>query len=70
MADTVRTVTALLTTLFQNGQAADSITPQDMRDLIVSLAIQNGDFSDLPTDPTGLAVGRIWVNGNTLQIVQ
>jgi hypothetical protein len=38
MVDTVRTVTSLLTTLFQDGQASGSITPQDLRDMIVSLA--------------------------------
>ena len=37
MADTVRTPAALLTTLFQDGQAAGSISPQHMRDLIVSI---------------------------------
>jgi hypothetical protein len=38
MVDTVRTIATLLTTLFQDGQAAGSITPQDARDLIVSLS--------------------------------
>lgn len=37
MADTKRSISDLLTTLFQDGQADNSITPQDMRDLIVSL---------------------------------
>jgi len=37
MADTQRTLTDLLTNLFQDGQADGSITEQDMRDLIVSL---------------------------------
>lgn len=37
MADTIRTVSALLTTLYQDGQAPGSITEQDHRDLIVSL---------------------------------
>lgn len=37
MADTIRTESDLLTNLFQNGQAANSITAQDMRDLIVSM---------------------------------
>tara|TARA_S200002703_G_scaffold154523_1_gene157467 strand:+ start:935 stop:1507 length:573 start_codon:yes stop_codon:yes gene_type:complete len=37
MADTVRTESDLLTALFQDGQSANSITAQDMRDLIVSM---------------------------------
>lgn len=37
MVDTVRSGSDLLTTLFQDGQAAGAITPQDMRDLIVSV---------------------------------
>lgn len=42
MADTIRTISTLLTSLFQDGQAAGAITPQDMRDLIVSLSGING----------------------------
>lgn len=37
MVDTQRTLVDLLTNLFQDGQADGSITPQDVRDLIVSL---------------------------------
>lgn len=37
MVDTVRTKSALLASLFQDGQANGSITAQDMRDLIVTL---------------------------------
>lgn len=36
MADTIRTENDLLTNLFQDGQAPNSITAQDVRDLIVS----------------------------------
>jgi hypothetical protein len=36
MPDTVRTVTDVTTNLLQDGQAAGAITPQDMRDAIVS----------------------------------
>lgn len=36
MVDTVRTQTDLTANLFQDGQAAGSITPQDVRDLVVS----------------------------------
>ncbi len=42
MADTIRTLNYLLTTLFQDGQPASSITAQDMRDLLVSAF---GDYS-------------------------
>lgn len=37
MTQTVRTIAYLLASEFQDGQAAGSITPQDVRDLIVSL---------------------------------
>ena len=37
MVDTVRTESDLLTALFQDGQSANSITAQDVRDLIVSM---------------------------------
>ena len=36
MVDTARTSTDLLTNLFQDGQAAGAITPNDVRDFIVS----------------------------------
>lgn len=44
MADTKRTRADLLTALFQDGQAEGSITPQDIRDLIVSMETINGGF--------------------------
>jgi hypothetical protein len=37
MADTLRTESYLLASLFQDGQAANAITAQDMRDLVVSM---------------------------------
>lgn len=37
MPDTIRTYSTLLTTLFQDGQAAGAITPQDVRDFIVTV---------------------------------
>jgi hypothetical protein len=40
MADTKRTLSDLLTNLFQDGQASGAITPQDMRDLIESVRTQ------------------------------
>jgi len=42
MADTQRTRSDLLTALFQDGQSAGAITPQDLRDFIVSVAPENG----------------------------
>lgn len=53
MADTVRTPATLLTTLFQDGQAAGSISPQDMRDLIVSIRAPHGRMaSNVPAETT------------------
>lgn len=42
MPDTIRTLDAILTTLFQDGQPAGSISEQDMRDLIISVF---GDYT-------------------------
>ncbi len=42
MADTKRTINDLTTALFQDGQAAGAITPQSMRDLIVSFQAEWG----------------------------
>jgi hypothetical protein len=42
MADTQRTNTDLLSNLFQDGQSDGSITPQDVRDLIVSMVQSHG----------------------------
>lgn len=44
MADTQRTYTELLTSLFQDGQAPLSITAQDIRDFIVSVASGNQEI--------------------------
>ena len=45
MVDTVRTTATLLSSLFQDGQAANEITANDMRDLIVSLRPSFGECS-------------------------
>ena len=45
MVDTVRTTATLLSTIFQDGQAANAITANDMRDLIVSLRPSFGECS-------------------------
>jgi len=44
MADTVRTESQLLTSLFQDGQADGAITSQDIRDLIVSVKTINPEL--------------------------
>ncbi len=45
MTDTVRTTASLLSAIFQDGQAANAITANDMRDLIVSLRPSFGECS-------------------------
>lgn len=45
MVDTVRTTATLLSSVFQDGQAANEITANDMRDLIVSLRPSFGECS-------------------------
>lgn len=58
MADTRRTSDDLLTNLFQDGQAASSITAQDLRDLIVSLVPSHGSFTiDTPAATTIVTPG-------------
>lgn len=56
MADTERTLSDLLTNLFQDGQGAGAITPQDMRDFIVSSisgpAMGELDYADPVTGTT------------------
>jgi hypothetical protein len=42
VADTQRSISDLLTNIFQDGQAANSITAQDLRDLIESMRPANG----------------------------
>lgn len=60
MPDTLRTTTELLTSLFHDGQVNGSITPQDIRDLIVSVAHQHKhgivDYNDLATATTQIVV--------------
>jgi len=59
MVDTVRTQIELLTSLFQDGQNDAEITPQDMRDFIVSTYSRGRQVviaqkSDLPTQVGGI----------------
>ena len=71
MADTVRTISYLLSNEFQNGQGGGSITPQVMRDLIVSLQLAGqAGFLVQTNDPTasGLNIGDAYLNGDFLCI--
>ena len=61
MVDTERTVATLLATNFVDGQAAGSITPQDMRDLIVSLTHQYGDGYISTPAATTISTINVWV---------
>lgn len=45
MVDTARTLTDLLSNLFQDGQSAGDISENDVRDLIVSLASAQGGYA-------------------------
>jgi len=65
---TLRTLTQLLTIIWRDGQAARSLTAQDVRDTIVSLAMQTGDYSRLPTTSVGLPAGRAWVDNGVVRI--
>ena len=62
MVDTVRTETDLLTNTFQDGQPDDSITAQDMRDLVVSTKYLNGQGWDFHLD-------SIYTSGSTKVIL-
>ncbi len=52
MVDTIRTETELLNDLFQDGQAASSITAQDVRDFIISSRYLNNQGWDFHFDGT------------------
>ena len=60
MADTQRTKTQLLTTLFQDGQVG-GITAQDMRDLIVSLSPDYAGLEFTTDAETSIAVAGTYV---------
>lgn len=66
--DTIRTLSDLLTNLWRDGQAAHELTAQDVRDTIISLALQTADFSRLPTSAAGLATGRVYVDNGVLKV--
>ena len=66
--DTVRTLVDLLTVIWADGQMDKQLTPQDVRDTIVTLALQTGDFSRLPRSNTGLPSGRAYVDPSSGQV--
>jgi hypothetical protein len=61
MVDTVRTAADLLANLFQDGQAAGSITPQDLRDYIVSVQDSYGGIDVVTPAATVIAVAGTFV---------
>jgi len=63
MADTPRTESYLLTDVFQDGQAPNSITAQDMRDLIVSAKTFNPEL--IPQTGPGHQEGLVFYDSNT-----
>lgn len=73
MTDTVRSISSLLTGLFQDGQDAGEITAQDVRDLIVSLSPSVGSMyistpaeTSITTVSTPVkASGTTTLNGNS-----
>jgi len=58
MVDTIRTPTDLVTNLFQDNQAAGSITPQDARDFIAS-AFALPPSSNSPISGTTATIGLV-----------
>jgi hypothetical protein len=61
-ADQVRSIIELLTVIWRDGQPPRSLTSQDVRDTILSLALQTSDFTRLPTTTSGLPTGRAYVD--------
>lgn len=58
MVDTQRTRQDLLDNLFQDGQAVNSITAQDIRDLIVSIENIQGHFWEFYLDSVFTTISR------------
>ena len=65
MTDTSRTVSDLVTNLFQNSQAAGSITPQDLRDFIETTQTKQGSIYVSTAGATTIA-GQANVTPNSL----
>ena len=65
MTDTSRTVSDLVTNLFQDSQAAGSITPQDLRDFIETTQTKQGSIYVSTAGATTIA-GQANVTPNSL----
>ena len=63
MTDTSRTVSDLVTNLFQDSQAAGSITPQDVRDLIETCQTKQGSMYISSAASTTIAGAGTYVEG-------
>ena len=63
MTDTSRTVSNLVTNLFQDGQAAGSITPQDLRDFIETTQGKQGSMYVSSPGSTTISVAGTYVEG-------
>lgn len=61
MVDTQRSLSDLLNNLFQDSQSPGSITPGDMRDLIVSLSPAYGAYFFTATAATTISVAGTYV---------
>ena len=65
MADTSRTVTDMASNLFQDSQAAGSITPQDLRDFLETCQVKQGSIYVSTASATTIA-GQANVTPNSL----
>ena len=65
MADTSRTVTDMASNLFQDSQAAGSITPQDLRDFLETCQVKQGSIYVSTAGATTIA-GQANVTPNSL----
>ena len=65
MADTSRTVTDMASNLFQDSQAAGSITPQDLRDFLETCQVKQGSIYVSTAGATTIA-GQANVTANSL----
>jgi len=63
MVDTSRTVADMTTNLFQNGQAAGSITPQDLRDFVETTQVKQGSIYVSSPSSTSIASAGVYVEG-------
>ena len=65
MADTSRTVTDMASNLFQDSQAAGSITPQELRDFLETCQVKQGSIYVSTASATTIA-GQANVTANSL----